>query len=126
MDVCEFEIVVYREADGSSPFLDWFQGLPKKAGKKGEVRIERLAQLGHELRRPEADYLGNDIYELRWRFQSVNYRVLYCFYRIQSIILLHGLTKEDKLPETDVRLARKRMELFKSNPWNHSVRFFED
>ena len=26
---------------------------------------ERLAQLGHELRRPEADYLRDQIYELR-------------------------------------------------------------
>jgi hypothetical protein len=39
------------------PFLDWFNKLSEKAQDKCRVRIERLATMGHELRRPEADYL---------------------------------------------------------------------
>ena len=42
------EIVYYREDDGSIPLVDW---------------LERLEELGHDLRRPEADYLGNDLFE---------------------------------------------------------------
>ncbi len=64
----------------SSPFLDWFDGLPPKAQDKCRVRIERLRELGHELRRPEADYLRDGIYELRVKHQGVNYRLLYFFH----------------------------------------------
>jgi hypothetical protein len=39
--------------DGSAPFVDWFTGLPLHARDKVLVRIERLRELGHELRRPE-------------------------------------------------------------------------
>ena len=50
-------VVIYRETDGSVPFLDWFNKLSEKAQDKCRVRIERLATMGHELRRLEADYL---------------------------------------------------------------------
>ena len=39
-----------------------------------------LSQLGHELRRPLADYLDQGIYELRARIGQVNYRILYFLY----------------------------------------------
>jgi len=45
--------------------LDWLDHLFKKIQAKAPVRIERLAEMGHELRRPEADYLRENIYELR-------------------------------------------------------------
>jgi DNA-binding XRE family transcriptional regulator len=46
---------------------------------KCAVRIRRLADLGHELRRPEADLLRDGICELRARLGTVNYRILYFF-----------------------------------------------
>ena len=67
------DVILYQEVDGTVPLLEWFDELPPKALSKCRVSIERLGQLGHELRRPEADYLRDDIYELRIRFQSVNY-----------------------------------------------------
>lgn len=60
--------------------VDWLRSLPPKVQDKCLVRLERLEEEGHDLRRPEADYLRDDIYELRVRFQSVNYRMLYFFY----------------------------------------------
>lgn len=47
------------------PFVDWFRELPTHARDKVLVRIERLRELGHELRRPEADSFRDGIYELR-------------------------------------------------------------
>lgn len=52
----------------------------KKALDKCRVRIERLRDLGHELRRPEADLLRDGIYELRVRLGTLNYRMLYFFH----------------------------------------------
>jgi len=57
-------VVVYCEEDGLSPFVDWFGKLPEYARDKVIVRLERLAELDHELRRPEANYLRDGIYEL--------------------------------------------------------------
>jgi DNA-binding XRE family transcriptional regulator len=47
------------------PFVDWFEKLPDHAKDKVLVRIERLQDLGHELRWPEADFLRDGIRELR-------------------------------------------------------------
>ena len=92
------------------PVLEWFDGLPAKAQDKCRVRIQRLSELGHELRRPEADLLRDVIYELRVGLQHVNYRILYFFAGRVAAILAHGLTKEDRVPRAaiDVALARKR------------------
>jgi hypothetical protein len=58
------EVVLFAEDDGTSPLLEWLDGLTTKAQQKCIVRIERLAEMGHELCRPEADYLRDDIHEL--------------------------------------------------------------
>lgn len=57
------------------------------------VRIQRLAQLGHELRRPEADLLRDEIYELRAKHGHVQYRILYFFHGRETAVLAHALTK---------------------------------
>jgi Phage derived protein Gp49-like (DUF891) len=74
------EVVFYRDDDGSVPVLDWLGGLPLKARLKCLVRIERLRELGYELRRPEADFLRDGVYELRVSLNHVQYRILYSFY----------------------------------------------
>lgn len=104
------KVVFYREADGTVPVLEWFGSLPAKAQDKCRVRIQRLSELGHELRRPEADLLRDGIYELRVGLQHVNYRILYFFHGRVAAILAHGLTKEDRVPGAaiDAALARKR------------------
>jgi phage-related protein len=72
----ETPVFFFKEDDDTVPLLDWLDGLPAKVQDKCRLRIERLGQLGHELRRPEADFLRDGIYELRVRHQSVNYRML--------------------------------------------------
>ena len=57
-------VVLYCEEDGSCPFLKWLDELPVKVQAKCLLRVERLRELGHELRRPEADLLRDGIYEL--------------------------------------------------------------
>ena len=73
-------VVLYREDDGSCQFVDWFNKLPAKVQDKCYLRLERLREMGHELRRPEADFLRDGIYELRVSLRGVQYRVLYFFH----------------------------------------------
>ena len=50
-------------------------------------RGRRLRDLGHKLRRPEAEYLRGGLYELRASVRGVHYRVLYFFHgRIAAIV----------------------------------------
>jgi len=64
--------------------------LPVKAQDKCQVRVERLRELGHELRRPEADLLRDGICELRATLQGIHYRILYFFYGTAAAIVSHG------------------------------------
>jgi phage-related protein len=112
--------VFYRESDGTAPVLDWLDTLPAKAQDKCRIKIERLSELGHELRRPEADVLRDGIYELRIGLQGINYRLLYFFHGRTAAVLAHGLVKERVVPsrEIDVALARKRR--FEQDPARHT------
>ena len=66
----EISLVFYQEDAKTVPVLDWLDRLPAKAQDKCRLRIERLRDLGHELRRPEADYLRDGSYELRGALQQ--------------------------------------------------------
>lgn len=103
-------IVLYQEEDETCPVLEWLDDLPIKIQDKCAARIRRSMACGNELRRPEGDYLGDGIYELRVRRLRVNYRLLYFFHGNQAVVLAHGLTKERKRParEIDKALALRK------------------
>ena len=54
-------VVFYQEGDGSCPVLTWLREIPPKAQMKCRIKMGRLAEMGHELRRPEADLLRDKI-----------------------------------------------------------------
>jgi phage-related protein len=116
-------VAFYREASGEAPVVVWLRELLRdneKAWANCRARIELLAQFGHELRRPAADYLRDGIYELRAKQGHVQYRLLYFFYGRQVAILAHSLTKEDKVPEVDIERAIERKNLFEAKPEQHT------
>jgi len=92
------------------PLLEWLDGLPTKVQGKCTERINRLGELRHELRRPEADFLRDGVYELRASYQGVHYRMLYFFAGKAVVVVSHGLTKEREVPprEIDVAVDRKK------------------
>jgi phage-related protein len=65
------EVIFFQEAESRTPpIIEWLDGLPAKGRLKCLVRLKRLEDLGHELRRPEADYLRDGIYELRASYRE--------------------------------------------------------
>lgn len=114
-------MVFYREADGTVPFIEWFERLGPKAQDKCLVRIERLGELGHDLRRPEADHLRDGIHELRTKHQRVNYRILYFFHGQEAVVLALGITKQQaEIPSSDIDRAIERKRRFAANPEQHT------
>ena len=115
------EVVLYAEAGGSCPVLDWLDRQHPKVQDKCLVRIERLAELGHELRRPEADTLRDGIHELRVSHRRVQYRILY-FFHGGSAVLAQGIVKEAKVPDTDIERAKARRDNYVAIPQSHTHR----
>ena len=113
-------VVLYQEADGSCPFLEWFAELPVKAQDKCFLRLERLRETGHELRRPEADLLRDGIYELRVSLQGLQYRILYFFHGNIAAVVSHGLIKERAVPPKEIERAIERKKRFTTNPSKHT------
>jgi len=113
-------VALYRESDGSVPFLDWFDELAPKAQDKCRVKIERLRELGFELRRPEVDFLRDGIYELRVGLHHVNYRTLYFFHGRQLAVISHGITKERAVPAIEIDRAIRRRANFARDPRGHT------
>jgi phage-related protein len=98
------------------PVLEWLLALPVKAQDKCRVRLEPLRECGHELRRPEADYL-------RVRLGTVNCRMLYFFHGQVAAVVWHGLVKEGVVPAWEIELALQRRLKFLSAPRQHSAEF---
>ena len=115
------EVVFFREEDGSVPLVDWLAALQPAARAKCRVRLDRLEELGHELRRPEADYLRDGIYELRTKDAGVNYRMLYFFHGRTAAIVSHGIMKQQaEVPPKDIEKAVHRKALFEAHPQQHT------
>src|SRR3970282_537117 len=113
-------VVFYQDDPETVPVLDWLDSLPTKALDKCRVRIERLREIGHELRRPEADFLRDGIYELRVGYRGINYWMLYFFHGNVAAVLLHGLTKEREVPPKEIEKALERKGKFEAHPKRHT------
>lgn len=115
-------VAFYQEKDGDAPVVEWLKELRQtnvKAFIKCRAALTRLALLGHELRRPEADFLRDGIHELRIRMGSVNYRLLYFFHERTICVVAHGCTKEDVVPPADINRTIARKSAFITNPTAH-------
>jgi len=116
-------LLFFQDADGAAPVWEWLKDLRArnpKAYAKCVVRIRRLVELGHELRRPEADLLRDGIYELRARLGTVNYRILYFFHGRNVAVLAHAMTKENEIPAVEINRAVERKRTFIANPAAHT------
>jgi hypothetical protein len=115
------DIVAYKDNDGSVPFIDWLNDASRRdqrIAEKIRSALEILQEYGYRLRRPLADYLRDDIYELRIHFGKVNYRVFYGFYG-DKIVIFQGCAKEATVPSKENDRAVSMMETYKTNPERH-------
>lgn len=102
------EVIFFREKSGREPIAEFLDGLPEKPLGKIFRDIETLAKHPHDLREPYAKHLEGSLWELRTRFSTNVYRIIYCI-RDEKIILLHGFVKKtQKTPLRDLEIARRR------------------
>jgi phage-related protein len=119
------DVSFYQEDSRNVPVLDWLKQLRRsdqRAYERCVAAISRLAECGHELRRPLADLLTDGIHELRIRKGRVNYRILYFFHGRDVAILGHALTKEAAVPRADIERAVRRKLAFQADSTRHTYR----
>jgi len=110
------QAVYYRDERGNEPVDDFINGLPpKRAAKIDEFVEEHLNGKSPSAPPPEypiSSQLTGELRELRIRFASTRYRVLY--QRSGNlVVLLHAIEKDTgAVPRADVELAQRRMEDF--------------
>jgi len=118
------EVVFYRDDAGSAPVLEamrrFLRAGQRKEFAKCQVRITRLAECGHELRRPEAEYLRDGVYELRVTHRRVHRRILYFFAGERRAVLSHLITKEATVPDGEIDRACLHQALFLADPERHT------
>jgi hypothetical protein len=117
------QIIFFKGTDSRAPVLDWLNELRDqnpKAWANCRAKVVLLAQSGHELGRPAADFLREGIYELRAKQGHVQYRILYFFHGRNVSILAHSLTKEDAISPADIERALKRKREFEKDPKGHT------
>jgi len=78
--------------------------------------------MGHELRRPEADFLRDGVHELRFSLQRVHHRILYFFHGKAAAVVSHGVTKERAIPPMEIDRALVRRRWFEANPQRHTYK----
>jgi phage-related protein len=120
----ETRVIFYQDERGKVPVLNWLDELERQ-DPKGLIncldRIQQLASMGHELRRPVADFLRDGIYELRASHRRVQYRILYFFHGRNIAIIAHAIVKEDAaVPDLDIDRAIERQRLFVADPAPHT------
>jgi len=117
-------VVFWRSESGRTPISDWLADLKTRdrAAYADCVRaIKLLRHCGHELRRPDAAQLSDQIYELRVTCRSVQYRLLYFFHGAGDAVIACTLKKKtQKVPSTEIRRAVERREAFRESPARHT------
>ena len=106
-----WEVIFYEMPGGRCPVREFLCNLSADDRVRIDNKVSMLRTSGPSLRRPHAAKLEGDIWELRCKTKSGNYRLLYSFYsRHQAYVILHAiLKKQGAVPRNAIEIAKKRM-----------------
>lgn len=103
------------------PLRTWLDSLERRAQSKCLARLALLESLGHTLRRPIAEHLGGEIYELRARHHWLQLRMLYFFMGRGVAVVSHGFIKRAaSVPERELALAWRYRAACLAQPESHT------
>jgi|SRR3989304_6964575 len=108
----EFTIKYYEKENKEKPVEDFISSLDIKMRQKVFSYIVMLKEKGW-LPFPYTSHIEGKIWELRIKYSSNIYRILYFMHTGRQIVLLHGFVKKtQKTPRGEIDIAIKRMNDF--------------
>lgn len=110
-----FRIFPYKDSRGKKPVYEFLDSLNDKTIAKVVRVIGLIREHGPFLKRPFADKVEGDIYELRIHFSDSQIRILYAFFGKGNVVLLHGFRKKsNRIPNEELIKARHSLLDWKS------------
>lgn len=104
----DFQVVLYRKADGSEPVREFMDSLPQKLRTKMVGDLIMLKQRNVDLREPYAKHMGKGLFELRISHANDIVRVFYFFYEGRRIVVTNGFVKKtQRTPRRELERARR-------------------
>ena len=112
----DWQVTFYIDEEGNEPVKDFILEQPDGAIAEILHVFKLLRQFNIALGMPYVGKIDKSaIRELRIKHGSDIYRIFFFAYTGRKFILLHAiLKKEDKIPESDKKLAIQRMDDYKS------------
>ena len=103
----------YCVESGRAPVKEFIDSLHLRTQQKFFSVVELLEEFGHQLPQPHAKYIGDEIFELRFKGQEGAVRVLYFFFYQDSAVLTNGFVKKsNKIPVKEKSTAIERRRTF--------------
>ena len=103
----------YVTESDKSPVKDFIDSLDFKTQLKFFYVKALLEEFGHRLPEPHAKYIGDEIFELRFKGQEGHVRVLYFFFHQDKVIFTNGfIKKSNRIPKRQKALAVERKKAF--------------
>ena len=117
----EFEIIFYKDDKGNNPIEEFLDELERTNSLLYDQTLKGFEKLKNRAyhKEPLSKYLESGLWELRIRSGNNILRVIYTFRKGQIIILLHSfIKKQQKTPESELAIARKRFKEVKAKEAN--------
>ncbi|MDW7659885.1 MAG: type II toxin-antitoxin system RelE/ParE family toxin [Bacillota bacterium] len=114
--------IIYFTRNNKYPILDFFEKIPKKDVAKILRDIDLLEEFGLSLGMPYIKKMSGtkDIWELRIKQSTNNYRVFYFTMKPQQIILLNAFQKKtSRTPSKELNKAIEYMNEYLERSENH-------
>lgn len=104
-----FKCVFYETESGSKPVEEFIDALGKKSWDKFDFKKGLLENKGPSLRKPHTSPLSDGIFELKFKGEEGQIRILFFFWHRGQIVFLHGFVKKtQKTPAKELRIAKQR------------------
>ena len=108
-----YKCIYFITDAGRIPAEEFVDSLHSRTQQKCFEVVRLLQNYGKSLPKPHSDYLGDEIYELRFTGIEGNVRILYFFFYENKIVFTNGfIKKQQKAPRLEVVLAKERRKLY--------------
>jgi len=110
----KWEIEFYQDSQGNIPVQAFILQQPATVKAKFIHYIDMLQDFGLSLGQPYVKKLKDDVWELRIRYSSNYYRILYFATSGHRFILVHTFLKKTKeTPKSEIEVAKYRINDYK-------------